>query len=229
MKKQLLTQTGILAVIVLFSAFLPIAGPVFGQTKTPTKKEFFPDSRYEIMAEEELDLEFEIAKYIATRKEKRAYKKLEFQEKKDFLKKFWAKRDSDQTTDLNEFREGFLSRVAYVNEKLSSIGSGRKGWKTDQGRVIIMYGFPDETEHYTLSSENKPYQIWHYFSAEAGVKFIFVDRQLFGNYDLVHSTARNEIQDPDWERWISPTKAASPSLLRWEEENTTNPQKQQQN
>ncbi|MCK5738586.1 GWxTD domain-containing protein, partial [bacterium] len=99
--------------------------------------------------------------------------------------------------------------------------SGKKGWKTDRGRVVLIYGLPDEIEHFTFNSTSKPYQIWHYFSAEGGIKFIFVDKRLFGNFELVHSTARKEIYDKDWERWISPTKETSPSILRFEQQNAT--------
>ena len=164
-----------------------------------TNNELYPDSRYDIMVEEELDLEFEMAKYIADRKEKRAYKKLQVEEKRNFLKEFWTKRDSDPSTELNEFRVGYLSRAKYVNETLGNMG---EGWKTDRGRVILLYGFADEVERFTLTSQSKPYQIWHYYSTEGGVEFIFVDKRNFGNFELVHSTARREIYDKDWVRWV---------------------------
>jgi GWxTD domain-containing protein len=206
------------SVIQLFSIDNPEKVVVALEESKPaeTNDELYSDSRYDIMVEEELDLEFEMAKYIADRKEKKTYKKLKITAKRDFLKEFWAKRDSDPSTELNEFRKDYLTRAKYVNETLGSMGAG---WKTDRGRVILLYGLADEVERHTLTSQSKPYQIWRYFSVEGGVEFIFVDRQLFGNFQLVHSTARNEIRDQNWERWISPTKEPSQTILLIEQEN----------
>jgi hypothetical protein len=46
----------------------------------------------------------------------------------------------------------------------------------------------------------KPYEIWFYNEIEGGVQFIFGDISGFGNYELLHSTKRGEVNDPDWER-----------------------------
>jgi len=74
-----------------------------------------------------------------------------------------------------------------------------------------MYGVPSEIERFPSDLENKPYQIWYYNEIEGGVKFYFVDKTGFGSYELVHSTARNELQDINWQRWISPY-STSPDL-----------------
>jgi hypothetical protein len=44
--------------------------------------------------------------------------------------------------------------------------------------------------------------VWNYFGIQGGVEFVFVDTRGFGEYMLVHSTARNELQDSDWRRWL---------------------------
>ena len=165
-----------------------------------TRNGLNPDSRYDIMVEEELDSEFDIVKYIATRDEMKTYKKLEITAKRNFLKEFWGRRDDNPTTTFNEFRGDYMSRTKYANE---NFGSMKDGWKTDRGRVLLIYGLPDEIERSQFTSSTKPYQFWRYFSVEGGVEFVFVDKRNFGNFELVHSTARGEIYDADWTRWVS--------------------------
>jgi hypothetical protein len=63
-----------------------------------------------------------------------------------------------------------------------------------------MYGPPDYIERFSSESDMKPHEIWRYDYIEGGVEFVFVDKGGFNNYELVHSTKRNEVNNPDWER-----------------------------
>ena len=156
---------------------------------------------YSEMSHEQIDEEFASANYIATQEEKKIFKTLDQTGKQSFLIEFWNKRDKTPETPRNEFREDYLKLVNTANEKF---GGFKKGWKTDRGRIMLVYGIPDEIERFPYSSENKPYVIWKYYSIQGGVNFIFVDKREFGNYELVHSTARGELYDVDWQRWINP-------------------------
>ena len=49
------------------------------------------------------------------------------------------------------------------------------GWKTDRGRVLILYGEPNEIERFPNQMDKKPYEIWHYDDVEGGVIFVFAD------------------------------------------------------
>ena len=71
------------------------------------------------------------------------------------------------------------------------------------GLIYIKYGQPSEIERYPSSMDEKAHEIWYYYELEGGVEFVFVDIQNLGNMQLVHSTARNELQDYDWERWLN--------------------------
>ena len=97
--------------------------------------------------------------------------------------------------------------MEYANQAFR--GTFREGWRTDRGRVMLVYGKPDEVERFPFSSDNKAYEVWHYFSLQGGIDFIFVDRRDMGDYELVHSTARGELYDPDWVRWIDPSGGSS--------------------
>jgi GWxTD domain-containing protein len=154
---------------------------------------------YRAMSVAELDEEFAAARYIANNDEKKVYGSLNEAGKREFMVRFWSDRDQTPATARNEYRESYLERVAFANKNYSGL---RQGWKTDMGRVLLIYGFPSEIERAPFGGETRPHQVWKYFEYEGGVEFVFVDLKGWGNYELVNSTARNELQDPDWERWL---------------------------
>ncbi|MDZ7265273.1 MAG: GWxTD domain-containing protein [candidate division KSB1 bacterium] len=158
---------------------------------------------YKNMSSQALDEEFESASYIATNEEKNIYKKLDLPGKQAFLLEFWRKRDKTPETPQNEYRDEYLKLVNTANHEFSGF---KRGWKSDRGRVLLVYGPPDEIERVPLSMETKAHHIWKYYSIQGGVIFVFVDKQGFGDFELVHSTARGELSDDDWERWIDPNR-----------------------
>jgi len=158
---------------------------------------------YQNMSSQSLDQEFDAAGYIATREEKNIFKTLDIPGKQAFLVEFWKKRDNSPETPQNEFRDNYLKLVNTANKEFSGF---KEGYKSDRGRVLLMYDVPDEIERFPLNMEHKEHHIWKYFSIQGGVIFIFVDKQGFGNLELVHSTARGELSDPDWQRWIDPNR-----------------------
>jgi len=163
--------------------------------------------RYDEMDEEALKEELDWCRYISTKDERNTFKKLSLEGKRTFIKEFWARRDETPATPINEFKRKYLAAVEYANQAYR--GSFRAGWRTDRGRVHLVYGMPDEVDRRPFSNENKAFEIWNYFSLQGGITFIFVDRRDMGDYDLVHSTARGELYDPDWTRWINPTGSSS--------------------
>ncbi|MFH1249644.1 MAG: GWxTD domain-containing protein [bacterium] len=154
------------------------------------------------LSEKELIELFNPLKYYATDKERKMFRKSNVEGKRNIINNFWKTRDSDPTTPLNEAEFEYQQRMKYVVEQFSS--PQRVGWKTDMGRVFLIYGQPSEIERFPSSLETKPYQIWYYYEFEGGAIFVFVDKSGFGMMELVHSTARNELQDEAWERWIRP-------------------------
>jgi GWxTD domain-containing protein len=157
-------------------------------------------SRYDIMSEKELNQEFDWAQYIATPEEKNFYKTLNLEGKRTFLKEFWSKRDETPGTPENEYKRDYLKRVEHANNTFK--GPFRSGYRADQGRIMLAYGYPDDIERYPQTSENRPYEIWHYYAVQGGVIFVFVDKRNMGEMELVHSTAYGELYDDSWTRWI---------------------------
>lgn len=158
-------------------------------------------TEYATMSEDELDKEFEQSRYVAMRDETERYGELNGVEaKRKALFDFWSSRDEDRSTPLNETKIEYFGRVAYANHQYKT--GFRPGWKTDRGRVYVLYGKPDEIERHANETDVKPYEIWYYNSIQGGVQFVFGDRTGFSDYILLHSTHRNELHDDNWLRQL---------------------------
>ncbi|MEJ2617244.1 MAG: GWxTD domain-containing protein [Ignavibacteriaceae bacterium] len=154
-------------------------------------------SEFSVMSEDEIDKVFAESKYIATSNEIEQYEGLKTLEgKRKFIYEFWKSRDTNPATALNEAYLDYMNRVQKCNEKFSYMG--REGWKSDRGRVYLMYGEPSEIERFPNQQNTKPYEIWHYNEIQGGVIFVFADLTGFSRYTLVHSTMRGEVSDQNW-------------------------------
>lgn len=98
----------------------------------------------------------EDATYIISEDERKVFKALRSDEEREsFIDQFWARRNPDPRSASNPFKEEHYRRIAYANERFYS---GIPGWKTDRGRIYIMYGPPDEKEdHPTGGSYDRPF------------------------------------------------------------------------
>src|SRR6266404_4815709 len=139
--------------------------------------------------------------YIITDEERKAFKKLETDEERErFIEEFWRRRDPDPDTDENEYREEYYERIAYANEHFAS---GIPGWKTDRGRIYIMWGKPDETETHPMggnyerpsyegggSTTTYPFETWFYrylAGVGSGIEIEFVDPTGSGEYRIARN------------------------------------------
>jgi len=154
-------------------------------------------SEFSVMSEDEIDKIFAESKYIAASNEIEQYEGLKTLEgKRKFIYEFWKSRDTNPATALNEAYLDYMNRVHKCNERFSYMG--REGWKSDRGRVYLMYGEPSEIERFPNEQNTKPYEIWHYNEIQGGVIFVFADLTGFSRYTLVHSTMRGEVSDQNW-------------------------------
>jgi len=147
-----------------------------------------------------LEDQFKMVKFLMTAKERKAFKNSDKQGKQAVMRQFWRSHDPDPATERNEFLENFLARVKAAERDFSTANT--PGWATDRGRVLLKYNVPYYIERHVSSIDEKPWEIWYYSKVQGGVQFIFVDRTGYGDYRLVHSTAEDEIHDPDWRRWL---------------------------
>jgi GWxTD domain-containing protein len=139
--------------------------------------------------------------YIITDEERKAFKKLATDDERErFIEEFWRRRDPDPDTDENEFKEEYYERIAYANEHFAS---GIPGWKSDRGRIWIMYGKPDERETHPMggsydrpsyegggNTTTYPFEIWFYrylAGVGSGVEIEFVDPSGSGEYRIARN------------------------------------------
>ncbi len=154
-------------------------------------------SEYSAMNEAELDLQFAQVRYIATRAEIAQYNNVKgIDAKRKVLYDFWNRRENDAMDPSKIQKSEYFKRVDYANDHFRN--GFKDGWKTDRGRVFIMYGPPDEVERHASEVDTKPYEIWTYNSIQGGVEFVFGDRTGLSDYLLLHSTHRDEMHDENW-------------------------------
>jgi len=168
-----MSRRGILAALaslVLLSASLPVVA----QKKNEPKKQDNKKSREVEVGNRALRkwLDEDVA-YIITDEEKTAFKALKTDdEREQFIESFWLRRDPSPDSIENEFKEDHYARIAYANERFAS---GKPGWKTDRGRIYILYGKPDEIESHPSggtydrpfdegggTTSTFPFEIWRY-------------------------------------------------------------------
>jgi len=136
--------------------------------------------------------------YIITNEERAAFKALKTDEEREqFIEQFWLRRDPTPDTIDNEYKEDHYERIAYANERFAS---GIPGWKTDRGRIYILYGKPDEIESHPSggtydrpieegggTTSTFPFEIWRYRYIEGignEVLLEFVDPSMSGEYRM---------------------------------------------
>jgi GWxTD domain-containing protein len=142
--------------------------------------------------------------YIVTDEERAAFKALQTdEERQSFVEEFWLRRDPTPDTIENEFEDEHYRRIAYVNERYAS---GIPGWKTDRGRIYIVYGPPDDIESHTGGGETPyPSEDWRYRRIEGigdNVAIEFVDPTKSGEYHLtMDPTEKNAPPGPMSERF----------------------------
>jgi GWxTD domain-containing protein len=146
----------------------------------------------------------EDVRYIITPEEEQAFKLLGTDEERDeFIEQFWLRRDPTPDTEENEFREEHYRRIQYANEHYAA---GIPGWRTDRGRIYIVWGPPDETESHPSggtyqreqsegggTTSSYPFERWRYRYLEGignEVNIEFVDTCMCGEYHI--STDPNE-------------------------------------
>ena len=136
--------------------------------------------------------------WIISDEERQAFMALSNDEERDnFIEQFWLRRDPTPDTVENEFKEEHYRRIAYANEHFAA---GIQGWKTDRGRMYIMYGPADEIESHPTggfyqrpedegggTTSTFPFEQWRYRYLEGiGQEIIieFVDTCQCGDYHM---------------------------------------------
>lgn len=137
-------------------------------------------------------------RYIIMPEEEQAFKLLGTDEERDqFIEQFWLRRDPTPDTQENEFREEHYRRIQYANEHFAA---GIPGWRTDRGRIYVVWGAADEIESHPSggnyqrdhgegggSTSTFPFERWRYRYLEGlGNEVIieFVDSCMCNDYHI---------------------------------------------
>jgi len=121
---------------------------------------------------------------------------------KSYLYNFW------QVTNPADPETGFKQYKDVVDGLDKEYGTRiKKGHETWRGYVFLKYGKPSQViAQGKFDPGALPYEIWQYYALPNGqtnVKFVFYNRDPGANdMDLIHSDARNEISNPEWEQII---------------------------
>jgi GWxTD domain-containing protein len=137
-------------------------------------------------------------RWIITDEERAAFKQLSNDEERDqFIEQFWLRRDPTPDTVENEYKEEHYRRIAYANERFAA---GIPGWKTDRGRIYIMYGPADQIDSHPSGGSYQrpmdegggqtstfPFETWRYRYLEGvgqEIEIEFVDTCMCGDYHM---------------------------------------------
>jgi len=140
----------------------------------------------------------EDVRWIISDEEREAFLKLSNDEERDqFIEQFWLRRDPTPDTVENEFKEEHYRRIAYANEHFAA---GIPGWRTDRGRMYVMYGAPDEIDSHPSGGSYQrtpeegggetstyPFEDWRYRYLEGvgqDINIEFVDTCMCGEYHM---------------------------------------------
>jgi GWxTD domain-containing protein len=144
--------------------------------------------------------------YIITDEERKAFSRLATdEERQSFVEQFWLRRDPTPDTEENEYKEEHYRRIAYANEHYAS---GIPGWKTDRGRIYIMYGPPDEIESHPSGGSYErpmeegggetstyPFETWRYRYLDGigtNIMIEFVDPTMSGEYHMTNDPSEKD-------------------------------------
>ena len=148
----------------------------------------------------------EDVRWIITDEELSAFKKLTNNAERDsFIEDFWRRRDPTPDTAENEYKEEHYRRIAYANEHFAA---GMPGWRTDRGRIYIMYGKPDSIDAHPMGgpyqrsadegggqTETYPFEVWRYRYLEGigqEIEIEFVDDCNCGAYEMTMDRSKKD-------------------------------------
>ncbi|MEM6630210.1 MAG: GWxTD domain-containing protein [Bacteroidota bacterium] len=121
-----------------------------------------------------------------------------YEQMKNYVYSFWNKRKQGDLT-LIELIKGYQALVKYVDQKFGV--APLEGWQTDQGRIWLKYGAPNERERFPATPSEFPYEIWRYsrLGNQNNVSFVFCNPMSEVNrFTLIHSDKYGELKNLRW-------------------------------
>jgi GWxTD domain-containing protein len=186
--------TASLAAVLLACATLAISGNLTAQSSSVGQKFVAGDSAPTPLAGPYRTWLEQDVHWIIADDESSAYLSLQRNaERQQFIVGFWERRDPTAGSGENTFKQEHYRRLAYANEQFAG---PHPGWKSDRGRIYVLYGKPDSIDAHpsSVGGETTPFEVWHYDSAHSAapwqasnsqnIDFKFVDACHCGDYKL---------------------------------------------
>ena len=149
------------------------------------------------MENDELNDFIDIVGYFMTESELQTLIKSNRTEKIVQITNFFEERDLDSETYQNEFYNRLNKYLAIADQQFST--RSFLGRNTARGRVLILYGRPNDIESYSANEERLSYEIWQYEDSDKGFIFIFINKEDgTGMFEQIHSTHPNEFRNYRW-------------------------------
>jgi len=130
-----------------------------------------------------IDLAIRPLKYLLSKEEMEKVDKMDMDAMTAWFNDFWKQRDPTPDTKFNELMNEYYNRVTDSVREYST--RFKEGWQTDQGKIFLLYGEPDEVENRKYALDKKPHILWRYNKKGEVLEFLFVDEFKNGEFTLV--------------------------------------------
>jgi len=179
----------------------PLKRPISEKRRKENAKSF----KHELSPEDKSWLEKDV-RWIISDDERKAFMQLSNEEEREkFIEAFWDRRNPNPDSLDNEFKDEHYRRIEYANEHFAA---GIPGWKTDRGRIYIVFGPPDEIESHPSGgtyqrpmeegggeTSTYPFEDWRYRHIDGiGEQVIieFVDDCMCGAYEMTMDRSKKD-------------------------------------
>ena len=127
---------------------------------------------------DEIDEVIGVMRYVLPYSEYKQLKGKDDSEKWEAINTYWKEKDPTPETTENELLSELNDRVKFSNKNFSIL---MHGWRSDRGRIYIIYGEPQMVDESYRDNRGYNYQKWVYAN---GKEFLFIDRTMSGDYTL---------------------------------------------
>src|SRR6266498_725440 len=182
------------------------ADPLKRPVDAKHKKENAKSLKKELMSKEHQNWLNQDVTYIITDEERKAFKQLSNEEEREkFIEAFWDRRNPNPDSEDNEFKDEHYRRIEYANDHYAA---GVPGWKTDRGRIYVVYGAPDEIQSHPAGgpyerpinegggqTSTYPFETWRYRHIDGigeQVEIEFVDDCMCGAYEMTMDRSKKD-------------------------------------
>ncbi len=152
-----------------------------GSSETEITKSFqmiWPDMPLSLR---DIDYALDALNIITREEQLDSLKRGDFEARRSKLEAFWKEKDKTPETSYNEVMAEFYRRVDHARKTFGTLREP-DGFKSDRGRVFVLYGPPTKIER-TLDAAAGFRESWSY--EKLNKKFVFLDKTKSGIYMLV--------------------------------------------